>query len=124
MAILLADLVLLLHILFVLFAVAGGVLLFWRRWIVWLHSPAVAWAAIVEFYGLICPLTPLENWLRVQAGGSAYEGGFVAQYLWPILYPEGLTHEMQTVLGWLVLIVNIVLYGWVWYRWRKQRTPV
>jgi hypothetical protein len=122
MAILLADLVLLLHILFVIFAVAGGFLVLWRRWILWLHLPAVAWAAIVEFYGLICPLTPIENWLRLQGGGIAYQEGFIARYIWPILYPEALTREVQTGLGWLVLVLNLAIYSWVWRRWRRERS--
>ena len=121
MAIVLADLVLLLHILFVGFAVVGGVFIFWRQWIMWLHLPAVAWATIVEFYGLICPLTPLENWLRVQGGGISYQDGFIAHYIWPLLYPEGLTREIQILLGWVILAVNLAVYGWFLYQQRKLR---
>jgi hypothetical protein len=116
MANILADLILLVHLLFVVFAMVGGLLLIWRRWVMWLHLPAVAWAAIVEFGGLVCPLTPLENWLRVMGDGDSYRGGFIAHYVWPMLYPEGLDRGIQLTLGWVVLVVNFVIYGWVFYR--------
>lgn len=119
-SILAAELVLLLHVLFVVFAVIGAPLVYWRRWIIWLHLPAVTWAAIVEFYGLICPLTPLENWLRTAGGGIPYEGGFISHYLWPLLYPAGLTREMQVGLGWAVLIFNLIVYGAMWRRSRGK----
>ena len=108
---LLAGLIVLAHLAFVVFA-AGGVLLV-LRWpaLVWAHVPAVVWAAYIEFSGGICPLTPLEQSLRARAGLEAYAGDFVARYLFPVLYPEGLTHEAQLVLGALVLAVNVVVYA-------------
>jgi hypothetical protein len=122
-SVLAAELVLLLHVLFVVFAVVGAPLVLWRRWIIWLHLPAVAWAATVEFYGLICPLTPLENWLRTGSGAMPYEDGFVAHYLWPMLYPAGLTREIQTGLGWAVLVLNVVVYAFICWYWRKRSRP-
>jgi len=111
-----ADLVLLLHLGFVLFAVLGGLLaLRWPR-LLWIHIPAVIWAAAVEFFGWICPLTPLENWLRSRAGGGSYPGDFIAHYMVPILYPEGLTREVQIALGFFVLLINIIIYGWIYRR--------
>jgi len=116
---LLASLVVMIHLLFVLFVLFGGLLVLrWRR-IAWLHLPAAAWGVLVEFTGWICPLTPLEHWLRTQEGAAGYDGDFVLHYLLPILYPEGLTHNIQLILGALVLIVNIVIYGWIWQA-RKQ----
>jgi hypothetical protein len=120
MANILADLIMLVHLLFVVFAMVGGLLLFWRRWVLWLHLPAVAWAAIVEFGGLICPLTPLENWLRVMGDGGSYQGGFIAHYVWPVLYPEGLDRGIQLALGAVVLVVNLAIYGWVFCRQRSK----
>ena len=109
----LADIVLVGHLAFVVFAVLGGFLVFrWRR-VVWLHVPAVAWAVLVELAGWICPLTPLENWLRVEHGTGAYHGGFVEHYFLPILYPAELTRELQIVLGALVLLINFSIYGWL-----------
>ncbi|MDH4096818.1 MAG: DUF2784 domain-containing protein, partial [Nitrospira sp.] len=109
-----ADLVLLLHFSFVLFVLLGGLLLMkWPR-LVWFHLPAVAWGAFVEFSGWICPLTPLENWLRAQAGEATYRGDFIVRYLSSILYPNALTHEIQFILGSALLLVNLAIYGWLW----------
>lgn len=111
-----ADVVLLLHLAFVLFVVAGGLLLLrWPR-LAWLHLPAVVWGALVEFNGWICPLTPLEQRLRSMAGESVAEGDFIGRYLPPLLYPETLTREIQILLGLLVLVVNLALYCWVFFK--------
>jgi len=110
---LLADLVVLAHLGFVVLAVLGGLLaLKWRRF-VWIHLSAVIWAATVEFFGWVCPLTPLENRLRARAGEAAYSSDFIARYLLPVLYPEGLTRELQIALGIFVIVVNLAIYGWV-----------
>lgn len=115
---LLADLVLILHLSFVLFVLFGGLLaLKWRR-VMWLHLPAVVWGAGVEFSGWICPLTPLENWLRAREGGQGYKGDFLEHSLLALLYPDGLTRATQMVLGLMVLVVNLAVYGWLWRRSR------
>ncbi|MGD8699270.1 MAG: DUF2784 domain-containing protein, partial [Gemmatimonadales bacterium] len=101
---LLADLVVLVHLAFVVFAVAGAVLVLRWRWVLWLHLPAVVWAALIEFAGWICPLTPLENRLRILSGGAGYRGGFIEHYLLPILYPSGLTRGVQVMLGSFVIV--------------------
>jgi hypothetical protein len=118
---LLADLVVLIHFLFVLFALLGALLVMRWRKMMWLHLPAALWAAGVEFSGRICPLTPLENWLRLRAGGSGYAGGFVGHYLLPLLYPAGLTRDVQIILGAIVVGINIGIYGYVIFL-RKSRT--
>jgi hypothetical protein len=109
----LADAVLVIHLSFIVFVVAGGFLV--RRWrgIAWLHLPAVAWGALIEFMGWVCPLTPLEIWARSRAGGTGYSGGFIEHYLLPVVYPAALTHETQIVLGALVLILNVLVYAWI-----------
>lgn len=110
---LLADFVLWIHFLFVLFVVFGG--LFAVKWhrIVWLHLLAAVWGAMIEFSGWICPLTPLENWLRQEGGAAGYRADFVARYLLPVLYPEGLTRKVQIALGIFVIVINLVIYSWV-----------
>jgi hypothetical protein len=113
---LLADLVLIVHLAFVVFVLCGGLLVLKWRWIAWLHLPAALWGAVVEFTGWICPLTPLENWLREQGGETTYAGDFIARYLQPILYPDALTPDIQVMLGALVLVVNLAIYGWLWRR--------
>ena len=110
----LADAVLVLHLAFILFVVLGGLLVLWRRWLVWLHLPAVAWGILIEFAGWICPLTPLENWLRMQGGERGYSGGFINHYLASLIYPEGLTRELQWLLGALVLAINAIVYLRIW----------
>lgn len=116
---LLADLVFLAHLAFVLFVVLGGIAVWWRPGLAWLHVPAVAWGALIEFAGWICPLTPWEQSLRRLAGERGYSGGFVEHYLFPLLYPEGLTRDVQVALGALVLLINGVAYALILRRHRR-----
>ena len=120
MALMLADLLVAVHLLFVAFVVAGGFLL--ARWpkLAWLHLPAAAWGAFIEFSGGICPLTPLENRLRALGGGATYGGDFVERYLLPILYPAQLTLSLQQVLGAIVVAVNVVAYALAYRAWRRR----
>lgn len=112
----LADAVVVLHVLFVLFVLTGGLLALKWRWVIWLHVPAATWGAIVEFSGWLCPLTPLEQWLRARAGQTSYEGDFLARCLLPLLYPAGLTRGVQLILGFGVLLVNGAVYALLWRR--------
>jgi hypothetical protein len=113
---LLADATIVLHLGFVLFVLFGGLLVVRRRAVAWVHVPAVAWGAWVEFAGWVCPLTPLENWLREQGGRAAYTSSFVERYIVPTLYPESLSRELQWMLGAFVLVVNIAVYAAVFRR--------
>lgn len=117
---LLADGVLLIHLAFVLFVVAGGLLVLRWRWLIWLHVPAVLWGAYVEFSGRICPLTPLEVWLRETSGEVGYEGGFIEHYVTAWLYPDGLTQQVQIGLGIFVIVLNLIVYGLI-FRRRSRR---
>jgi len=117
----LADIVVLIHFAFVLFAVLGGVLMMWRRWVLWLHLPAVFWAIWIELTGGICPLTPLENWLWNRAGQGGYRGDFVEHYLLPLLYPGGLTPNIQILLGFVVISINVALYGYIFFQHRRRK---
>ncbi len=106
----LADLVVVAHLAFVAFAVLGGLAaLKWPR-VAWIHLPAVAWAALIEYAGWVCPLTPLENALRRAGGQAGYAGGFVERYLVPVLYPADLTRAVQIGLGTAVLLLNALVY--------------
>ncbi|MCC5887916.1 MAG: DUF2784 domain-containing protein [Gammaproteobacteria bacterium] len=109
-----AEAVLLLHAAFILFALAGGLLVLRWRWLVWLHLPAAGWAAMVVTAGWICPLTPMEQSLRALAGQEGYDGSFIEHYLVMLIYPPGLTRPVQILLGLLVVVVNIVIYVMVW----------
>jgi len=122
----LADLVLVLHASFIVFVVFGVLFAIRCPRIVWLHLPACIWAAVLEFFGFICPLTPLENRLRRAAGEVPYAEGFIEHYLVPFVYPPGLTPRLQVLLGVLVVVVNGLLY-WYVFRYRRSsardRTP-
>ncbi len=80
------------------------------------HIPAAVWGALIEFAGWVCPLTPLEHWLRRQAGSAAYSGGFIEHYILPILYPSALTRDIQLLLGFLVIALNLAIYAYVFRR--------
>lgn len=119
----LADIIVIIHLGFAAFVVSGALLVLKRRWVAWLHLPAAAWGALVEFAGLICPLTPLENRLRLAGGSAAYRGDFIQHYLIPVLYPAGLTREIQILLGTFVVLINAGCYGWIVWRAVKRRRP-
>ena len=116
-----ADAVVALHLAFVAFACLGG-LFAWRRLrYAWVHLPALAWAAWIELTGTICPLTPLENALRRRAGDAGYAGGFVEHYLLPVLYPAGLTPQIQSWIALGLLGLNVAIYWVALARWRARR---
>ena len=117
---LLADFVVVIHFAFVLFAVLGALLAIWWRKIFYLHLPTAVWAAWIEFSGRICPLTPLENWLRLKGGNTGYGGDFVGHYILAVLYPSGLTRKVQFVLGGVVVGLNMIIYGYILFA-RKRR---
>jgi len=116
----LADGVLVVHLAFVLFVVFGGLLaLRWPR-VAWVHVPVALYGAIIEYVGFVCPLTPLEIWLRERGGGAGYEGGFIEHYITAALYPAGLTRDLQLVLGTGVLVLNAIVYGFLLRRRRRR----
>ena len=118
----LADVVVVLHFMFVVYAVLGGLLVLKWKFSVFVHVPALIWGAAVEAYGWICPLTPLENSLRASAGQSGYTGGFVEHYIVPVLYPADLTRSDQVTLAILLVLVNLVIYSVViWKHLRARR---
>ncbi len=107
----LANIVLAAHLAFIVFVLCGGLLaLRWPR-LAWLHLPAAVWGVLIEFMGWTCPLTPLENFFLELAGGTSYQGDFITRYLWPVLYPAGLTPMIQYILGALVIVVNGIIYA-------------
>ena len=118
---LLADLLVLVHLVFVLFVVLGGLLVLrWPR-LAWLHLPAAAWGAFIEAVGWICPLTPLENLLRQHAGEAGYAGGFIEHYIITLLYPPGLTRNLQFVLTAIVVAINLAVYAVLLRKWQSAR---
>ena len=118
-----ADAVVLMHLLFILFVLFGGLLALRWKWLTALHIPAVAWGISVEFLHLYCPLTPLENLLRTEAGEGGYAGGFIEHYVVALIYPAGLTPTIQVWLGLTVVILNLLVYGMLFRQWRRRRGP-
>jgi hypothetical protein len=117
----LADAVLVLHGLFIVWVLAGGLAVCWRSPWAWLHLPAVAWGVWISWSGSYCPLTPLEQSLRRSAGQAGYEGGFIEHYLTAAIYPEGLTVSHQIVFGAIVVGINLLLYGVALWRAARRR---
>ena len=122
----LADLIVILHFAFILFVIFGAVLVYFKRKLLWLHVPCALWGAWIEFSGWICPMTPLENWLRRRANETGYAESFIEHYLMPVIYPSGLTSEVQVALGAFVVGVNVGMYWWIAKKARSgafRRTP-
>ena len=111
-----ADVIVLLHFAFIVFVLFGALCVLRWKWVAWLHLPAVLWGASVEFFGLTCPLTPLEQRWREMAGQQNYTGGFIEQYLVPVMYPAGLTPTIQLGLGAFVVVLNVAIYAFVLVR--------
>ncbi|PSU34851.1 DUF2784 domain-containing protein [Photobacterium lutimaris] len=116
----LADLVVILHLVFIIFALFGGSLVLWRGYMLFVHIPAALWVTVLSFKGWICPLTPLENQLRQAAGGEGYPGGFVEHYIIPVIYPVGIHVGVQVLLGIAAVGINIVIYALVYYRYELR----
>lgn len=115
-----ADALVLAHFAFILFVLSGAWLVLRFRWVAWLHVPAFLWGAATEFFGIVCPLTPLEQHLRVLAAEASYSGGFVEHYILPVLYPAGLTPAVQWWLGVFVVVLNVAIYTFVVMRPRRR----
>lgn len=118
-----ADAVLLLHLAFTLFTVLGGLLVLRRPSLLWVHLIAVLWGVVIEWADWICPLTPLENALRVRGGEAGYSGGFIEHYISLVLYPENLTIELRYLLGMGLVAVNLIIYGYI-FLIRRRRKPL
>jgi len=118
---LLADLVVVVHFSFVLFVILGGLLVLrWPR-LAYLHLPAAAWGVLIELTGWVCPLTPLEQSLRLKAGEQGYSGSFIEHYVLPLLYPSALTRTIQVGIAAIVIAVNLYIYGYL-LRTRKSES--
>jgi hypothetical protein len=112
----LAELLMIVHMAFILFVVFGGFAVLKWHWMALVHVPIAAWGAIVELKSWVCPLTPWENKFRLLAGQEGYSEGFIEHYLMPVIYPPGLTKDIQTTMGLLVVAINLLIYGYLIYR--------
>jgi hypothetical protein len=116
-----ADALVIAHLIFIVFVMLGGLLLLKWRWFIYLHLPAVAWGILVELFGWLCPLTPLEQHFRILAGETGYSGGFVQHYLLPIIYPAGLTRELQILIAFSVIAINLAIYSMIYVKYQHGR---
>ncbi|MDX2504467.1 MAG: DUF2784 domain-containing protein [Gammaproteobacteria bacterium] len=105
-----ADLLVIVHLGFIGFVILGGFMLLKWRWLIFIHLPAVLWAALLEFHGWVCPLTPMEQSLRQLGNQQGYTGGFIDHYILPVIYPPALEEELQLILGVLVILINSIFY--------------
>jgi len=111
-----ADGVLFAHFVFALFAVLGAFLVPFYLWVAFVHVPVVAWSSIVNLAHWTCPLTPLEKHLRVRAGQSSFEGGWMQHNIEPLVRPLGMPRRLELVAGISIVAWNAFLYGIIWWR--------
>jgi len=115
-----ADIILIIHFLFILFVIFGALLLFVEKKIVFIHIPAIIWGSYIELTHSICPLTYLENWFLHKANLTTYSEGFIQNYLVPIVYPMNLTKDLQIFLGISLIVINIVIYAFIFGKLKKN----
>lgn len=118
---LISRILVVLHFGFLAFVVLGGFLVMWRPWVAWLHLPCAAWGTLIVSMGWICPLTPLENRFRAEAGVTTYQGGFIETYLLAVIYPPGLTRGVQLVLAVGLALLLALQYGAAWGLARRRQ---
>jgi len=114
-----ADLVLLTHFAFVVFAVVGGALAFYSPIGPWVHVPVVLWSSAINLMSWTCPLTPAENALRRRAGQQGYSGNFVEHYIGRLVYPRGMPRQLELVAGVSILVWNALVYA-VFLAWSTR----
>jgi hypothetical protein len=120
----LADLVVVIHLGFIFFAIVGGLFAFRWKAAIWFHAPAVVWSTLILVFGWACPLTPLENWLRQKGGEGGYETSFIDQYIIPLIYPGVLSSKTAIALATALLVVNLLIYGWIYRQGGNSKLKV
>jgi len=117
----LADVVVVVHLAFIVFVAVGGLIAWRRPWVLWLHVPSVVWGVAIVMVGFSCPLTPLEKTLRRLADEEGYGGGFVDRYIEGVVYPESLTPLLRA----LAAVAVVVGYAGLYRRRRAgRRVPI
>ena len=116
----LANITLLIHLIFILFVIFGGFFFFLFSKIIYFHIPALIWGIYIEFTNSICPLTYLENWFLFKSDLTTYSNDFINKYLFPIIYPESLTNEIQIFFGILLIVINVLIYGFIYKNFKRE----
>ena len=114
-----AQITIFIHFLFIVYVVLGSILCFFKTKLIILHLFSVAWGVYIELSSNVCPLTYLENWFLHKAGLSAYTVGFISKYVFKIVYPIGLTEQIQLFLALCLIFINIILYFFL-YLFKKS----
>ena len=114
-----ANLTLITHFIFILFVIFGGLFFFISSRIIYIHLPALLWGIYIELTNSVCPLTYLENWFLYKSELATYSNDFINNYLFPIIYPKGLTHEIQIYLGTSLIVINILIYGFIFKNFKR-----
>ena len=115
-----ANLTLIAHLIFILFVIFGGLFFFVFSKIIYIHFPALLWGIYIELTNSVCPLTYLENWFLYKGELSTYSNDFINNYLFPIIYPESLTAEIQIYLGILLIVINILIYRFIYKNFKRN----
>ncbi len=115
-----ADLTLIVHLIFILFVIFGGLLFFIFSKIIYIHLPSLLWGIYIELTNSVCPLTYLENWFLYKGELSTYSNDFINKYLFPIIYPESLTNEIQIFFGILLIVINVLIYGFIYKNFKRE----
>ncbi|MDC2986902.1 DUF2784 domain-containing protein [Candidatus Pelagibacter bacterium] len=115
-----ANLTLIIHLIFILFVIFGGLLFFIFSKIIYIHLPALLWGIYIELTNSVCPLTYLENWFLYKGELTIYSNDFINNYFFPIIYPEGLTNEIQIYLGISLIVINVLIYGFIYKNFKKK----
>ena len=115
-----AEIILIIHFLFIIFVIFGALLFFVAKKIVFIHIPAIIWGSYIELTHSICPLTYLENWFLHKSNLTIYSEGFIQNYLVPIVYPMSLTKDLQIFLGIGLIVINIVIYAFIFAKLKKN----
>ena len=118
-----ADLTLIVHFAFIIFVVFGALLFFVSTKIIYVHVPALIWGIYIEITHSICPLTYLENWFLQKANLTTYSEGFIQNYLVPVVYPMNMTDDLQTYLAIVLIVVNMLMYGLIISKSKKNNQP-
>ena len=118
-----ADLTLIVHFAFIIFVVFGGMLFFISTKIIYVHVPSLIWGIYIELTHSVCPLTYLENWFLQKANLTTYTEGFIQNYLVPIVYPKNLTDNLQIYLAIVLIVANMIMYGFIISKSKKNQQP-
>jgi hypothetical protein len=117
----LLELLIAAHFAFIVFIVFGALLVIVRRWMIFLHLPALAYGLLSELLNIKCPLALTESWLRDLSFESGFGVGFLEPFLIGLIYPPNWNQSFGNLMAVLLLTFNLIVYSLVFLRWRQHR---